>query len=85
MSQCVQRRKLFHQSCMKKQPLGGIISGKALDSQGVRQARKDEIKIIEDMGVWEKYQDLKCCQVWKVSELDVNNKQDLENPLYRID
>eukprot|EP00434_Breviolum_minutum_P038909 symbB.v1.2.034525.t1/scaffold4474.1/size39271/1 len=30
------------------------ISGKVLDAKGVQQARKDEIKIIEDMGVWEK-------------------------------
>ena len=30
------------------------ISGKVLDTQGVQQARRDEIKIIETMKVWEK-------------------------------
>ena len=61
------------------------ISGKVLDTQGVQQARKDEIKIIEDMGVWEKIprsQMPSGMRTIGTRWVDVN-KQDEENPLYR--
>lgn len=61
------------------------ISGKVLDTKGVQQARKDEIKIIEDMGVWEKIPRSQMPSGMKTIGtrwVDVN-KQDEENPLYR--
>ena len=61
------------------------ISGKVLDTQGVRQARKDEIKIIEDMGVWEKIPRSHMPSGMKTIGtrwVDVN-KQGEENPLCR--
>ena len=61
------------------------ISGKVLDTQGAQQARKDEIKIIEDMGVWEKIPRSQMPSGMKTIGtrwVDVN-KQDEENPLYR--
>ena len=61
------------------------ISGKVLDTQGVQQARRDEIKIIEDMGVWEKIPRSQMQSGMKTIGtrwVDVN-KQDEENPLYR--
>ena len=61
------------------------ISGKVLDTKGVQQARKDEIKIIEDMGVWEKTPRSQMPAGMKTIGtrwVDVN-KQDEENPLYR--
>ena len=62
------------------------ISGKVLDAKGVQQARKDEIKIIEDMGVWEKIPRSQMPSGMKTIGtrwVDVN-KQDEENPLYTI-
>ena len=60
------------------------ISGKVLDTQGVRQARKDEIKIIEDMGVWEKLPRSQMPSMKTIGTRWVDvNKQDEENPLYR--
>ena len=61
------------------------ISGKVLDSQGVQQARRDEIKIIETMKVWEKIPRSHIPPGMKTIGtrwVDVN-KQDEENPLYR--
>ena len=61
------------------------ISAKVLDTQGVQQVRKDEIKIIEDMGVWQKILRSQMPSGMKTIGtrwLDVN-KQDEENPLYR--
>ena len=61
------------------------ISGKVLDSQGVQQARRDEIKIIETMKVWEKIPRSQIPPGMKTIGtrwVDVN-KQDEENPLYR--
>ena len=61
------------------------ISGKVLDSQGVQQARRDEIKIIETMKVWEKIPRSQIPAGMKTIGtrwVDVN-KQDEENPLYR--
>ena len=60
------------------------ISGKVLDSQGVQQARRDEIKIIETMKVWEKIPRSQIPAGMKTIGtrwVDVN-KQDEENPLY---
>ena len=61
------------------------ISGKVLGSQGVQQARRDEIKIIETMKVWEKIPRSQIPAGMKTIGtrwVDVN-KQDEENPLYR--
>ena len=56
-----------------------------MDSQGVQQARRDEIKIIETMKVWEKIPRSQIPAGMKTIGtrwVDVN-KQDEENPLYR--
>ena len=61
------------------------VSGRVLHTKGVQQARKDEIKIIEDMGVWEKIPRSQMPSGMKTIGTrwaDVN-KQDEETPLYR--
>ena len=61
------------------------ISGKVLDSQGVQQARRNDMKIIETMKVWEKIPRFQIPAGMKTIGtrwVDVN-KQDAENPLCR--
>ena len=60
------------------------IKGKVLDSQGVQQARRNELKIIETMKVWKKslrFQIPAGIKTIGTRWVDVN-KQDEENPLY---
>ena len=61
------------------------ISGKELLPEKVEKARKDEIDIVESMGVWEKIPRSKVPKGTKIIGtrwVDVN-KQDETNPLYR--
>ena len=61
------------------------ISGKELLPEKVEKARKDEIDIVESMGVWEKIPRSKVPKETKIIGtrwVDVN-KQDETNPLYR--
>ena len=61
------------------------ISGKELLPEKVEKARKDEIDVVESMGVWEKIprsQVPKGTKIIGTRWVDVN-KQDETNPLYR--
>ena len=51
----VERKSLFVKKSLQKlrRPYWDDISGKPLDPSGVKEARKEEVQVINEMGVWE--------------------------------